>query len=146
MIRLRTPTIFFTIAIAATLAACTESERVDPIVTCDKFVFRVHNDEQILQARQLMHQFAMEMPGEFKDELPRWGVRSTIQLPMASSRFALVSHDGRYSDKYQFTMLHIAGGTPTRESNPGREGECTTDVIVSEFGKLRSVFLGKWGE
>lgn len=88
----------------------------------------------------------MEMPGDFQDELPRWGVRSTISVPMSSSRFVLTSMDGRHWDKYQFTVLHIAGGTPTLAHNPGREGECTTDAIVSEFARLQVKFLGRWGE
>lgn len=118
---------------------------MDPVVTCAKFTFRVENDEQVLQARQLMHRAAMEMPADFEDELPRWRVRSTIALPMTSSKFVLTSLDGRYRDKHELTVLHVAGGVPTLKHNPGREGECTTDAIVSEFARLRSTFLARWG-
>jgi hypothetical protein len=140
------PPIAFVIAAAAALTVAACDRKVDPLVTCDKFVFRVKSEEQIKQARQLMHQLAIDMPGDFSDELPRWGVRATIQVPMSSSRFVLSSNDGPYADKYQFTVLHIAGGTPSLEHNPGREGECTTREIVSEFSKVRRAFLEKWRE
>ena len=93
-----------------------------------------------------MHQLAIDMPGEFSDEIPRWGVRATIQVPMTASEFILSSHDSSYSNKYEFTVLHIAGGSPRREYNPGREGECTTKEIRSEFSKVRRAFLEKWHE
>ena len=134
----------FVIAAALSAAAC--AKKVDPVVTCDKFMFRVETDEQIKQARQLMHELAIDMPGDFNDELPRWGVRATIRIPMSSSRFVLSSSDGPYADKYQFTVLHIAGGTPSLERRPGREGECTTGAIVSEFSKVRRAFFEKWRE
>lgn len=133
-------------AIATSSVACGGAAKTDPVVRCAEFTFRVADDAQIKEARQLMHQAAIEMPGDFQDELPRWGVRSTISVPMSSSKFVLTSKDGPHRDRYQLTVLHIAGGTPTRTHNPGREGECTTEEIVSAFTKLRTKLLGRWGE
>ncbi len=112
----------------------------EPIVRCRKFDFRVQGDSEINQARQLMHQFAMDTHSDFEDPRPGLGVRATVQGSAAGSKFVLVSHD--VPDKYQFSILHLAGGIPIRKGI--RTDWCNSEQEVAAFNELHQRFASKW--
>ena len=112
----------------------------EPVVRCTEFSFRVQSDSEINQARQLMHQFAMDNREHFEDPSPGLSVRAVIQRRSAGNKFVLVSND--VPDKYQLTVLHLGGGVPIRKGI--RTDWCNSEKDIDAFNELRQRLSSKW--
>jgi hypothetical protein len=88
-----------------------------------------------------MHRASIEFLADFHDELPRWGLRSTIQLQQPIT-FSLISHPRISAAGYELVLLHQGGGQVKRSDI--HSDECRNDTGIKAFARLRDLLLQRW--
>lgn len=115
------------------------TEEEYPIIRCDTFNFTVDNDQEIIDARHLMYNLALEKRFEFRDV---WvpsdkGIRLIIgRLP---NEVVLTSSGGPWSNHKELTLIRLGGGIKKRKGIT--TNHCSR---ISVFSELQQAFESRW--